>query len=118
MTVFRHTNGNALSVGETFDADGELRIDGDYMERAEVVKLRDHLTALLGDAPAVPTGPLTVAAGYGRLTRAEALKLAEETVTRLAPATNARGYADGTAKLAERMDAILRTADYLTGGRA
>lgn len=47
--------------------------------------------------------------------RAEALKVAEETVDRLAPKTNARGYTDGTAPLKERVAAILELAAFLTG---
>jgi len=47
------------------------------------------------------------------MTRAEALKIAEELVSRLAPTTNGRGYLEGTAKLGERVEAILRVADYL-----
>ncbi|MFI7069568.1 hypothetical protein [Micromonospora sediminicola] len=107
-------NRPGIAVGHGLDADGELRmeVDGTYYTREDVAALRDHLTAVLGDGPtATPT--LTVDPEYGGLTRAEALKLAEETVTRLAPATNARGYSDGTAPLDARMSAILRTARYL-----
>lgn len=49
------------------------------------------------------------------MTREEALKVAEETVDRLAPKTNARGYADGTAPLKERIAAILEIAAFLLG---
>lgn len=50
------------------------------------------------------------------MTRAEALALAEETVSRLAaPTPNARGYADGhkPAPLAERTEAVLAIAAFL-----
>jgi hypothetical protein len=47
------------------------------------------------------------------VTRTEALKIAEDLVTKLAPATNARGYAEGVAPLSQRVDAILRLAEYL-----
>lgn len=47
------------------------------------------------------------------MTRAEALKAAEDLITRLSPSTNARGYADGTASLSDRVTAILRVADFL-----
>lgn len=52
------------------------------------------------------------------MTRAEALNLAEETVTRLAPATNARGYLDGAAPLRERVASILEVAEFLMRGEA
>ncbi|MFD6638309.1 hypothetical protein ACFWDN_21110 [Micromonospora chalcea] len=103
-----------ITIAGRLDADGELRmeVDGSYYDRADVLALRDHLTAALGDGPtAAPS--LAVDPEYGGLTRAEALKLAEETVSRLAPATNGRGYSDGVAPLDARMNAILRTARYL-----
>lgn len=109
-----------LSVNRAFDHDDELFLAlddaGVYLKRVEVTALRDHLTAVLGEDvphlgdPARLTQVPTEAPG---MSRAEALKLAEETVTRLAPATNARGYADGTAPLTDRVNAILRTAAYL-----
>lgn len=48
------------------------------------------------------------------MTRPEALKAAEELVTRLSPVRNERGYADGAEKaLSERVKAILHVADWL-----
>ncbi|RLK22622.1 hypothetical protein DER29_0459 [Micromonospora sp. M71_S20] len=116
--------GDAFDIDDGFDRDDEVefRISGNgsvYLGRRDVRDVRDHLTALLGDAPAgSPMATQPAPAPASGLSRAEALKLAEETVTRLAPATNARGYADGTASLTDRVAAILRTADYLTGGTA
>ncbi len=47
------------------------------------------------------------------MTRTEALAVATETVNKLAPPTNARGYPDGAAPLRERGDLILRMAEFL-----
>lgn len=44
------------------------------------------------------------------MTRDEALCKAIELVDKIAPSTNARGYTDGTAKLAERGQMILALA--------
>ncbi|OZV74784.1 hypothetical protein CA850_29855 [Micromonospora echinospora] len=47
-----------LRVSDIFDGDGEMRFEGvgsggvgTYVKRAEVARLRDHLTAVLGDGP-------------------------------------------------------------------
>lgn len=104
-----------VSVGESFDADDDLMIKGEWLKRDDVRELRDHLTAVLGDAQALASGAVVAPL----MPPAEALKAAEETVTRLAPAANTRGFPDGTAPLRERMDAILRIAAFLmTGGRS
>ncbi len=105
MTAFGH-----LSIGDRWDSDDELTIDGAYFGRSVIRGIRDHLSQLLGDAP-TPYQPRSLA-----MPSTEALKLAEETVGRLAPATNARGYTDGTAPLRERADVILRLADFLMKG--
>ncbi|MFC0623798.1 hypothetical protein [Kribbella deserti] len=47
------------------------------------------------------------------MTRAEALAVATETVNKLAPPTNARGYTDGASPLRERGDLIIRMAEFL-----
>ncbi|BCJ41655.1 hypothetical protein GCM10010168_53470 [Actinoplanes ianthinogenes] len=105
---------SGLSVDDKFDNDGDLYIGGEYLKSDDVVRLRDHLTALLGGTPTtISTGP-----SAPPVPRDEALKAAEEMITRLAPATNGRGYTDGTTPLRERLDAILRIADYLTRGGA
>lgn len=103
----------AINVGDRFDSDDDLDLDGiGYVSRADVRRFRDHLNGLLGDtATATSTAPRPLA-----MPPAEALKAAEETVGRQAPATNARGYSDGVAPLRERMDAILRVADFLMKG--
>lgn len=52
------------------------------------------------------------------MTRVEALKFAEDLVSRLAPTTNARGYsypADGVSPLDARVSAILCIAEFLIG---
>ncbi|MEU4568682.1 hypothetical protein [Micromonospora sp. NPDC023956] len=110
-----------LKVGASLDRDGDLGFyteggETAYLTRDALVALREHITAVLGDGPPDPADPAlhrlrVVPSGPNR---AEALKLAEEMVTRLAPATNARGYADGVSPLKERVSAILQTADYLT----
>ncbi|MGZ0151893.1 hypothetical protein ACXJJ3_32885 [Kribbella sp. WER1] len=47
------------------------------------------------------------------MNRQDALKAAEELVTRLAPATNNRGYLEGTTPLNVRVAEILRVAEFL-----
>ena len=49
------------------------------------------------------------------MTRTEALAAATEVVDAFAPRANARGYADGTIKPAERVRLVLSVADWLLG---
>lgn len=100
-------------VGNEFGADG-LYFDGCPIDRHEASALRDHLSVVLGDAPAQPAA--TASAISPAMSPADALKLAEETVTRIAPATNSRGYTDGAAPLAQRTEAIVRFAEFLMRG--
>ncbi|GAB1641746.1 hypothetical protein [Krasilnikovia sp. MM14-A1259] len=104
-------NHSGLVVDDTFDEDNELRFTiggvAAWIDTTNARRLRDHLTAVLGDSPASTTD---VSPG---LSRTEALKAAEDAVSRLSPATNARGYADVAMPLAQRTDAILRLAGFL-----
>lgn len=43
--------GHSRLVGDAFDEDGDLEISGLYFPRAEVARLRDHLSRLLDDQP-------------------------------------------------------------------
>lgn len=48
------------------------------------------------------------------MTRAEALTMATETVEKIQPGTNSRGYAEtNAARLSERTSAVLRIAEFL-----
>lgn len=49
-------------VGNQFDGDGDLAILGRCFPRAEVARLRDHLTAVLGDGPKPAPNPAPAAA--------------------------------------------------------
>ncbi|GAA2843757.1 hypothetical protein Acy02nite_68260 [Actinoplanes cyaneus] len=107
-----------LEVADAFDSDNEIAVEIEYktvyLPSTQVARLRDHLTGLLGDAPAAATS----APAPAGMTRAEALKNAEDTVGRLAPSTNARGYSDGVAPLSARTDAILSLARFLMNASA
>lgn len=61
----RDYNGHMRHVDEEFDGDGDLRIQGGYFSRAEVTKLRDHLSVVLGDVPKAEAKP-ALAIGLGR----------------------------------------------------
>jgi len=105
-----------MNVRDHFDEDDDLRfeIDGEsaYLNRRDVRALRDFLSERFGDVlNSAPTPGVASA-----MSRADALKLAEETTGRIAPTTNGRGYTDGTAPLAQRTDAILRFAEFLMSG--
>lgn len=52
------------------------------------------------------------------MNRPEALEAASKVVAELAPTTNARGYADGSLRPAERVELVLRVADWFLADEA
>lgn len=52
------------------------------------------------------------------MNRTEAIEAASKVVNDLAPMANSRGYADGTLRPAERVEAVLRVADWFLSDEA
>lgn len=102
-----------LRVAEQFDSDDDLQMGGEYVPRGDAEDLYDFLGGLLGKV--TPTPQSATAPG---MSRAEALKLAEDTVGRMAPTINVRGYSDGIAPLGQRTEAILSLARFLMASGA
>ncbi|SCL33071.1 hypothetical protein GA0070616_4627 [Micromonospora nigra] len=66
MATFEDYRGVDRFAAHNFDDDGDLSIFGHGFPRAEVVKLRDHLTAVLGDEPKPAPNPARTLVEVGR----------------------------------------------------